>query len=253
MTLQRLLKKVFVKLRRITGRTSFATTIYDSKYRVDLDEFIDWAAYSGTFEPETEQILEKLVKPGMTAIDIGANTGLYVLLMAKLVGKTGKVYAFEPTTYGFNRLSDNISLNSYQNIFAHKLGLSDKTRVQEVELASSYPIKRVNGKFHSFHGGKLVKEHISFVTLDSFNLKPDFILMDTDGYERHVLNGAMETLKHRPIIVFELLDQTLKEKGSSAEEVITVLEDNGYQLFNIDMTPLTSGISSNVVAVPRIR
>ena len=49
------------------------------------------------FEKEVS-FVGKFLLPGMTAIDIGANLGVYSLPMACLVGPSGKVFAYEPGT-----------------------------------------------------------------------------------------------------------------------------------------------------------
>src|SRR5256885_16942907 len=50
----------------------------------------------GRYEPEVAQWFEQVVKPGMTVMDIGGHVGFYTLLAGELVGKTGKVFGFEP-------------------------------------------------------------------------------------------------------------------------------------------------------------
>ena len=46
------------------------------------------------YEPETLRIFDAVLKEGDSVIIAGAHQGFFVLYLAALVGKTGKVYAF---------------------------------------------------------------------------------------------------------------------------------------------------------------
>ena len=54
-------------------------------------------------EPELD-LLKIGLRPGETALDIGANFGIYAHYMSKAVGKNGKVYSFEPVPFTFQTL-----------------------------------------------------------------------------------------------------------------------------------------------------
>src|SRR5437762_1103185 len=79
-----------------------------------------------TYEPETQQALRKLIRPGMTVFDVGANSGYFTLLMADRVGPAGRVYSFEPHPANFELLLSNIQANSLAHVHAFKLALSDR-------------------------------------------------------------------------------------------------------------------------------
>ena len=57
----------------------------------------------GNRELDHKYMLETIVKPGMSILDIGANIGYYPLMELKLIGKEGRLIAIEPS-------SSNISL-----------------------------------------------------------------------------------------------------------------------------------------------
>src|SRR4051812_40887128 len=57
-------------------------------------------------EPEWDRMAEWL-RPGETALDIGANVGHYTCRMSHLVGKGGRVFAFEPVPATFAALASN--------------------------------------------------------------------------------------------------------------------------------------------------
>jgi FkbM family methyltransferase len=68
--------------------------------------------YFGRWEPHVEAVIAQCLSSGDTFIDVGANIGYFTLLAATLVGETGKVIALEASARTFERLSENVRLNS---------------------------------------------------------------------------------------------------------------------------------------------
>jgi hypothetical protein len=66
------------------------------------------------------------LREGMTVMDVGANLGLYSLLISRAVGPSGKVYAFEPVPEIFARLKEHIALNNATNVIPVPIALSDE-------------------------------------------------------------------------------------------------------------------------------
>ena len=103
-------------------KRSQLVVIEEIRYRLDLTEYIDNTIYDvGHFEPGVTEIIHKYTHRGMHIIDVGANMGCHTLRFAKLVGKTGRVIAFEPMSYAFSRLEENVSLNNFDNIILEKI------------------------------------------------------------------------------------------------------------------------------------
>lgn len=91
---------------------------YSGLMGIDLDEY----AQAHTDEMA---VIIKNVKPGQTVIDVGANIGLYTLLLAKLVGADGRVLAFEPGPVSFGLLTVNVHLNRYRNVTLENRAVTD--------------------------------------------------------------------------------------------------------------------------------
>jgi predicted methyltransferase len=67
------------------------------KIFLDIDESpMMRARIEGTYEPFKTRMVQRLLQPGMTYIDIGTNKGYFALLAARLLNGTGRVLAFEP-------------------------------------------------------------------------------------------------------------------------------------------------------------
>ena len=81
-----------------------------------LDKFDESdLSINGIYEPLETEIIKEKIQNGDIVIDIGASIGYFTLLLAKLVGTTGKVFAFEPEPSNFSLLNENIKLNKYNN------------------------------------------------------------------------------------------------------------------------------------------
>ena len=85
------------------------------------------------FEKEMD-FLRHWLRPGMTVIDIGANLGVYGVPMARLVGQTGHVFAYEPGSEARRLLERNRELNSVINLDISPLALSDRERDGDLDI-----------------------------------------------------------------------------------------------------------------------
>lgn len=213
-------------------------------WSLDLKEGIDLAIYLfGRFEPETIKLYDIYVKQGDIVLDIGANVGSHTLPLALNVGDTGMVHAFEPTRFAFQKLTENVTLNSNlaSQIQLHQVMLvGSETEHLEPRIFSSWPLEEKKDGLHDKHMGKLMDTDgaVAF-TLDSWmtqnNLtRVNFIKIDVDGHEYSVLSGGKNLLKRfRPMIMMELAPYVFKEP-SEFDGLITFLKDSGYVFLDID-------------------
>src|SRR5260370_653679 len=142
------------------------------RWSLDLNEGIDFSIYLlGAFERSTVSTLRKLVKPGDTVFDIGANIGAHTLGLARSVGASGHVLAFEPADFAFAKLKRNLALNP---------DLAARTRAEQIMLSatpSGQPQEKIYASWpletdvtiHPKHRGRLVStQDASVDTLDHF-------------------------------------------------------------------------------------
>jgi len=78
------------------------------------------------WEPEMVEFLSKIVKPGWTVMDLGAESGYFALLMSQLVGSSGCVYAFEADPVSVARINKSVALNRFSNITVVGKAVSDQ-------------------------------------------------------------------------------------------------------------------------------
>jgi len=209
-------------------------------WSLDLSEGIDFSIYLlGAFERSTVMTLEKLVKPGDVVFDIGANIGAHTLGLARCVGPAGKVFAFEPTDFAFDKLKRNLALNP---------GLQARTYPRQVLLAeapaeeapkeifASWPLEK-DASVHPKHRGRLVTARNATVdTLDRVVEREgierlNVIKIDVDGHELPVLQGGLAGLtKFRPVLVMEMSPYVHAEEHNSFADLVALLRDAGYSI-----------------------
>jgi FkbM family methyltransferase len=211
-------------------------------YELDLREGIDLAIYLfGAFEPSTGRALAAHLKPGMTVLDVGANVGAHTLSLARLVGPTGRVHAFEPTAFAYRKLLRNLSLNPElaSRVTTHQCFLTRETSHGPPQhVYSSWPLVGSRNVHPKHRGQEKSTSGAQATTLDRIILEHgepavDVIKIDVDGFEYDVLLGARAILsRHKPILVMELAPYLLAERGNAADALISLLSSTGYRLFD---------------------
>lgn len=179
------------------------------------------------------QLIQRQLKPGSTALDIGANIGFFTKFLSACVGEEGHVYAFEPDKTNFHHLKNELK------------GSTNTTIVQKAVSATS-------GKLTLYTSDLLNVDHRTYepenyrdkysvekTSVDDFvngRFKVDFIKMDIQGFEMEALRGMEKTLQaNQHIILFtELWPFGLEKAGSSAVEVFDFLTQIGFNIYKID-------------------
>ncbi len=161
----------------------------------------------GTHEPEVQQALLRLVRLGMTVMDIGANIGYFALGLGKLVGSQGRVVAFEPNGPSAVRLRRNIELNDAGQVSVEECAVSD----YEGEAQFSNALSDTQGRFADLpylpSNARVVS--VPCCKIDNYlqrtGLHPEFIMMDVEHAEGRVLKGMQEALSSlKPTLLIEM-------------------------------------------------
>jgi len=141
---------------------------------------------------------------GFKVIDAGANIGIFSLF-ANYIMPDAQIYAFEPVTSNFKILNKNIDSNNlHENIHIFNMGLGEKQSNKEI-MISKDPLGvsstiRDSKFFEKNKKNFFQSSNIPITTVDDFVEKNsidriDFIKIDTEGYERQILEGAKNTIK----------------------------------------------------------
>lgn len=198
-----------------------------------MDRWIDRSvALSGVFEPATTDLVTTFVSPGMYVLDIGANIGYYTLLLARAVGPQGRVWAFEPTAALQQDLKWHVVANGFADrVVIVPVGLSDH------EGRADIAIDNISATLHWAEDGPPNRvETIDLRRLDAVAAdlgieKLDFVKIDIDGHEFHLLKGAEQILReHRPTMVMEMAQSSLHVAATDVRELARLIHAMGYSI-----------------------
>jgi FkbM family methyltransferase len=180
------------------------------------------SSWIGTYEQDHARALQRMVKPGAVAYDVGANVGYYSLALATLVGSTGRVFCFEPEARNMNLLRRHVEMNHVTNA----------TLVQAA-VSSGAGLVGFEGDNEQGHIGGSSSYFIPSLSLDEFiargNPSPSFVKMDIEGAERWALDGAKDLMARREAIW--MLATHSAELRVHCAELFTAL---GYRLAGFD-------------------
>ncbi len=229
-----------IKQRSLEPRISF-TWYDDLKIFLHLGNDLSSQLFvEGRYDPNEFYFLDKILSPGMTVVDLGANEGLYTLFAAKHIVDSGVVLSFEPSLREFQRLQDNLALNEeISNVQTFQIALSNTSGTQLLKVAADdHSGQNTLGDFVYEGVDCLNTETVTVRRLDDVLEElavqsVDVIKIDVEGAEHLVFEGARKTLERdRPLILFELVDQALQKQGSSTNKLLSYLRDLGYKIFS---------------------
>ena len=217
---------------RRTDRLSFHNTA-TGKYYLPTDARADIIANEikagRVFDAAIFEVARAHIKPGTIALDVGANFGQMSVLMSKLVGENGLVYAFDADDFVFRILEKNASANA-RNIRPVFGAVHDRGGdtlyfpVQDFErfdTYGSYGIDYVHGR------GRPVPT----VAIDDLDLPlpVSFMKVDVQGGDLHAMKGAARTMaKHKMPVIFEYEYLFEEELKLSFQEYVEFVLDAGY-------------------------
>jgi FkbM family methyltransferase len=178
----------------------------------------------GEFSEGEIELFGQFLKPGMVAVEVGANIGAHTVFLAQAVGPAGQVLAFEPQRVVFQTLCANLALNSITNV---------RTFHTAVGQAPGEIVVPVLDCLHEHNFGGLglgnhaYGERVPLVTLDSLQLPVCHLLkIDVEGMEQNVLEGARETIQRlKPILYVE---NDRRDKAAALIRYIDALDYNMY-------------------------
>ena len=200
----------------------------------------------GVYEEHTDAVLRTLVKPGMHAIEIGANVGLFTLLMCDRVRPNGSVHAFEcdPTLAQIAR--DNIELNGFGRI-----GTVDERAVSDVPgtLAFRAAVRHRGGgtlvaglqQIPELTEGERRTIAVTSTTLDAFaagyDRTIDFMKIDAEGAVAAIVRGGATLFgdrSRRLTVMMEFAPKFMREAGVDPAAQLEELRTAGFTFSRID-------------------
>lgn len=179
--------------------------------------------------PEQEfELVKEYIRPGDVVLDIGANIGHYTLKFAELVGREGRVFAFEPIHATFSLLTENVAYAGFDSVTLINAAVSDRTAALSMSVQDN-----------NYYTAAIVDDGdekiFCFNLMDlCASLDIDFIKIDAEGQDKNILNASLPLIKRcKPVIMAELVP----------DDVADFLAEANYEVrrvagsHNIIMTP----------------
>ncbi|MCY3818777.1 MAG: FkbM family methyltransferase [Gammaproteobacteria bacterium] len=176
----------------------------------DVEDAIKRVIAAGIqWEAKNVEMLEKHVEPGSVVVEVGAHVGSHTVPIARMVGRCGRVYAFEPQRKLYRELHRNLALNGMTNVVPLRYAIgAGEARVIEMNL----PTPGNEGGTGIGIGG----DEAELRNLDGFGFERVSVLkIDVEGHEDEVLDGAVDTIRrNRPVVLIEIMGGNIYETAS---------------------------------------
>lgn len=191
-----------------------------------------WMHRLGHMAQEEKKFLEQFIQPGMHVADVGANLGLYSLLLARLAGPGGRVFSFEPDSLMVEALRRNLAANqvAHVEVFACAVGAAAGSAILKRNSINSgnNRLGNVQVLLHS------EKAAVSVCALQDAlcGRQVDFIKMDVQGWEGEALIGIGGLLDANPTlqIYFEFWPHGLQGAGTTVPRLAEILRELGLRV-----------------------
>jgi FkbM family methyltransferase len=190
------------------------------------------------YEPTVFNYLKQSLPPGAVVLEVGAHVGTFTVLLARWVGPTGLVYAFEPAPRPRSALEDHLALNRVrERVRVVPAAVSDRSGLARFFASSFSPENTLSPKHTRFSEADGIE--ITVTTIDAFccehNVVPSLLKIDVEGFELHALRGAVRTLtSYRPPVVVEFHPMNWPEIGVEPCQISTLLAELGYRVVCLD-------------------
>jgi FkbM family methyltransferase len=229
------------------------------------DHVIGLNILRGQYEEDEIRFVRSCLKPGDTAIDVGAHIGFFTMHMAALVGPSGKVYAFEPFDPNAELLERSVAENDFgDRVVFHRAAVGATTG----SAALTFPAETLNsgGAYLLRAGDRPLAGNqaktVPVVALDDLPLQRPvrFIKMDVEGAEPQVVRGAARILtEDRPVILSELHPVQLERaSAATADQFLADIYALGYRAHAVEngaagaaLNRAPAGVLVSVVFLPR--
>ncbi len=209
--------------------------VQGNKMFLDPSDILSIAIH-GIWEPLTTEFINKEIKNGDVVLDLGANIGYFTLILAKLVGPNGKVFAFEPDPGNLALLEKNIKLNNLHNVILVPKAVSNETGKVQLYLYGDDKPRTTTSNLQNSHQSIEVESTTLDDYFKDYNGQIDFIKIDIEGAEGKAIQGASSLLEKNKNLkmVVEFSPFHLKASGIGAEEHLNLLSKHGFIFYDID-------------------
>lgn len=219
--------------------TSVAFTLNGRDVSFDILQNLNWRYPTAPcYEPDVAHVMTRFVQPGDHVIDAGANWGYHTLLMSRLVGDHGVVWAVEPDKFASQFLHKNIAANKLGNVMVCEKPLWDTVEQKDFTCL-------VNDGSSSFapsaqHNAVIVNK--TTAALDKLippGVHVRLLKLDCEGAEQKILRGGERLLREGvDAVVVELNRLAMDSFGWTTQSLRDYMHSLGYDFFLLNVSGL---------------
>jgi FkbM family methyltransferase len=224
----------------------------------DMSQGSALIATSGWLNLSVTCLFLGILEPGMTVVDVGANLGYYALLAAKAVGKTGRVWGFEPEPHNFLLMMKSIHASNFHNVEPIQMALSDKPGAGKLYLA---PPSEPNAHTLTQDRG-LGSLDVPATSLDDFwhakgAGRLNLLKVHVFGDEPIVLRGSRGVLRDsRPMVITRFGSPRWNDNAGLLDDLFSWYEvyeivESPYLIRPIAKSAMIAGIHRGIFLVPK--
>lgn len=189
----------------------------------------------GVWDEASTRFFIQSIRPGDVVVDVGANIGYFTVLFAKLVGPSGRVYAFEPDPSNFEILERNLRLNGLDNVVAEQKALSDKNEVLTLYMNDQL---REDSRIVRPKNREVETVEVEAVVFDDYfagrEKRIDLVKVDTQGAEGKIVSGMTETNANNDLVLaLEWTPTLLEEFGTDPQDLLRMLQTAKFVPYKI--------------------
>jgi FkbM family methyltransferase len=187
---------------------------------------------SGRWQADMTDLLPRLLRPGMTVVDAGANVGYVSVQAAKLVGSGGRVYSIEADPANVAILRANLWRNGCAN--AEVLPVAAWSERAELNLN----VVPEGGVCSHVSSGPPVGSTVTAYRLDELiERRVDYLKIDCEGTDHLVLRGASKLFAENPglIATVEFAPDHPSHTGHTPEEILDVYRGMGLRPYLVSV------------------
>ncbi len=183
----------------------------------------------------------RVLKPGMVAVDVGANYGYYSILMGRCVGRTGKMFAFEPNPHIASLLRKSLWISGIRQIDEVREVAAHSTTGENVRFFFSEE-RPMNARVtnEAPYDGQMID--VATARLDDvLPDRVDFIKIDAEGAEREIWRGMARTIQNNPQLQVFLEFNPKRTSYYDPLEFLAKIQEDGFELALVAYDASTRG------------